>query len=95
MGRHPGIQFDYRIKELAGTIATVSVEIQVNFKVMRELETRAEETKKRISEGQEELTKLLALQDKMIHGTHISEFGIVAGMSKEDFEKATGKKITT
>lgn len=95
MPRHPGIQHEMRLQEIASQIAYASGEVQSSFSEIRTLEEKAAALKKVISDAQLKVNALLELQSKLIECQRWTEFGLPPGMLPADFKRITGHEITS
>lgn len=95
MRRNPGIQYLYRLEEIANAISSTSGIIQDGFNKARHLEEQFEGIKKSIDTAQKNLKVIMDTQSKLIEASIVTEFGLPSGMSSDEFEKITGRKITS
>lgn len=93
MPRHPGIQHEMRLKEVATQMAYASGDIQGSFNEIRHLEDKAAELKNVITAAQSKLNSLLELQTRLLECQSCTEFGLPSGMTTADFKRITGHEI--
>lgn len=95
MLRHPGLQSEMRMKEIATAITRASGEVQAAFSEFRELEKKAAELKSTVAVEQKKLGALLKLQSDLVECQRWTEFGLPAGMTTVEFAGITGHTITS
>lgn len=91
--RHPGLQHQMRMKELAELLASSNLEVISLWRQYRELESKAADLHTKIVTAELKKTVFTNMQRELIESTSMNDYGLPLNMTRELYETMTNKRL--